>query len=250
MNAKKRIRNAIYYYRQHCYYLNEILSFCELNDYNYAFVGGFIRWCLNKDFESTGPRDLDVILDMPKEELYWILESRNIKFRKNDCGGCKIFPHKDDDIQKELDVWTLDSHQPFVPFEHTVEYRNIKRTFKNVTEISWLSTDGAIYDVGKNRLYAKKCKKSLEDKCVRFQHYDIYKESAYVEFKVGIIAKILKLVHDGWSFDEKCLFILVDFFNRRDETKLVKYMEKHYANQFIDWHYEVVKYKKLFSKKA
>lgn len=250
MTTKKRIKKAIKYYREQCTYLKEILDFCDLNGYNYAFVGGFIRWCLDKNFESTGPRDLDIIIDMPKDELLWFLDSNKIKFRKNDCGGCKIFPHYDDYYAKELDVWTLDSHQPFVPFEHSLEYRNIKRTFKNVTETSWLSTDGAIYDVGKNKLYAKECKKSLEEKCVRFRHYDIYKENTYIEFKVGIIAKILKLIHDGWSFDKKCLFVLTDFFNKKDETKLVKYMEKHYANQFIDWHDEVIKFKNLFSKKS
>lgn len=239
MNAKKRIRNAIYYYRQHCYYLNEILSFCELNDYNYAFVGGFIRWCLDKDFESTGPRDLDIILDMPKEELYWILDSRNIKFRKNDCGGCKIFPHKDDDIQKELDVWTLDSHQPFEPFEHSIKYRNIERTFKNIPKTSWLSIDGATYDFGRNRLYAKNCKKSLMFNLVKFQNYDIFIDNSYVEFKVGIVAKIIKLMKDGYHVDGTCEKVLRDYFNKKDETKLVRYMEKHYDDQFIDWRNEV-----------
>lgn len=250
MTMKKRIKKAIKYYREYCTYLREILDFCDLNGYNYAFVGGFVRWCLDENFESTGPRDLDIIIDMPKEELLWFLDSNKIKFRKNNCGGCKVFPHRDDDIQKELDVWTLDSHQPFTPFEHSLKYRDIKRTFKNVTKTSWLSTDGAIYDVGKNKLYAKACKKSLKEKYVRFQHYNIYKDNSYVEFKVGIVAKLLKLIHDGWSFDENCLFLLVDYFDRKDETKLVKYMEKHYANQFIDWHEEVVKYKNLFSKKS
>jgi hypothetical protein len=249
MVTKRRIKKAIKYYRERCTYLREILDFCDLNGYNYAFVGGFIKWCLDKNFESTGPRDLDIIIDMPKEELLWFLDSNKIRFRKNDCGGCKIFPHKDDDTQKELDVWTLDSHQPFIPFERTVEYRNIKRTFKNVTETSWLSTDGAIYDVNKNKLYARECKKSLKEKCVKFQHYNIYKKSAYVEFKVGIVAKILKLIHDGWNFDENCLYVLTDFFKKKDETKLVKYMEKHYANQFIDWHNEVIKYKNILNKK-
>ena len=249
MNTKKKIKKAIKYYREYCTYLREILDFCDLNGYNYAFVGGFIKWCLDKDFESTGPRDLDIIINMPKEELLWFLDSNKIKFRKNDCGGCKVFPHRDDDIQKELDVWTLDSHQPFVSFEHSLKYKDIKRTFKNVTKISWLSTDGAIYDVGENKLYAKSCKKSLKEKYVRFQHYDIYKDSSYVEFKVGIVAKILKLIHDGWSFDKNCLFVLTDFFSRKDETKLVKYMEKHYANQFIDWQNEVIKYKNFFIKR-
>ena len=250
MTMKKRIKEAIKYYREYCTYLREILDFCDLNGYNYAFVGGFVKWCLDKNFESTGPRDLDIIVDIPKEELLWFLDSNKIKFRKNDCGGCKVFPHRDDDIQKELDVWTLDSHQPFIPFEHSLKYRDIKRTFKNVTRTSWLSTDGAIYDVGKNKLYAKACKKSLKEKYVRFQHYDIFEDNSYVEFKVGIVAKILKLIHEGWSFDKNCLFLLVDYFDRKDETKLVKYMEKHYANQFIDWHYEVLKYKNLFSKKS
>lgn len=239
MITKRRIKKAIKYYRERCIYLKEILDFCDLNGYNYAFVGGFIKWCLDKDFESTGPRDLDIIIDMPKEELLWFLDSNKIKFRKNDCGGCKVFPHYDDYYAKELDIWTLDSHQPFIPFEHTVEYRNIKRTFKNVTKTSWLSTDGAIYDVGKNKLYAKACKKSLKEKYVRFQHYDIYKDNSYVEFKVGIVAKIIKLMKDGYHVDGTCEKVLKDYFNKKDETKLVKYMEKHYNDQFIDWQNEV-----------
>lgn len=239
MITKRRIKKAIKYYRERCTYLKEILDFCDLNGYNYAFVGGLIKWCLDKDFESTGPRDLDIIIDMPKEELLWFLDSNKIKFRKNDCGGCKVFPHYDDYYAKELDIWTLDSHQPFVPFEHTVEYKNIKRTFKNVTKTSWLSTDGAIYDVGKNKLYAKACKKSLKEKCVRFQHYDIYKDNSYVEFKVGVVAKIIKLMKDGYHVDDTCEKVLKDYFNKKDETKLVKYMEKHYDDQFIDWRNEV-----------
>lgn len=239
MITKRRIKKAIKYYRERCTYLKEILDFCDLNGYNYAFVGGLIKWCLDKDFESTGPRDLDIIIDMPKEELLWFLDSNKIKFRKNDCGGCKVFPHYDDYYAKELDIWTLDSHQPFVPFEHTVEYKNIKRTFKNVTKTSWLSTDGAIYDVGKNKLYAKACKKSLKEKCVRFQHYDIYKDNSYVEFKVGVVAKIIKLMKDGYRVDDTCEKVLKDYFNKKDETKLVKYMEKHYDDQFIDWQNEV-----------
>lgn len=82
MTTKKRIKKAIKYYRECCTYLREILDFCDLNGYNYAFVGGFIRWCLDENFESTGPRDLDVIIDMPKEELLWFLDSKKIKFKK------------------------------------------------------------------------------------------------------------------------------------------------------------------------
>lgn len=130
MAMKKRIKKVIKYYREYCSYLREILDFCDLNGYNYAFVGGFVRWCLDENFESTGPRDLDIIIDMPKEELLWFLESNKIKFRKNNCGGCKVFPHRDDDIQKELDVWTLDSHQLFIPFEHSLKYRVLKEPLR------------------------------------------------------------------------------------------------------------------------
>ena len=70
MNAKKRIKKAIKYYRERCSYLKEILDFCDLNGYNYAFVGGFIKWCLDKNFEPTGPRDLDIIINMPKKSYF------------------------------------------------------------------------------------------------------------------------------------------------------------------------------------
>ena len=73
MFEKRKLKNCIRYYCYHQRYLNDLISTFNLNNYDYAFVGGFVRWVIDKNFDSSGPRDFDIVVDIPKEDLESLL---------------------------------------------------------------------------------------------------------------------------------------------------------------------------------
>ena len=237
MFEKRKLKNCIHYYCYHQRYLNDLISTFNLNNYDYAFVGGFVRWVIDKDTNPNGPRDFDIIVDIPKEDLERLLKLYHIKYTKNDFGGFKIPPHPDDTFaNKEIDVWTLDSHTPFESFVKAYGIcKNINKfcSFKNLPKTSFLSIDGATYWVNKNKLYARDCKKTLKTKsiyltdnlCVSYQNID----------RKSLVAKLIHYYHEGYDLNKDCWGLISAYFAKHDTTKLVHWLDKHYPNSLLDW---------------
>ena len=241
MFEKRKLKNCIRYYRWHQKWLGYLLEVFDINEYSYAFVGGFVKWVLDKDFSSNGPRDFDILVDIPKEDLESLLKKCNIPFKKNSFGGYKIPPdYRDTFAGKCIDVWTLDSHTVFETF---VKYygmcRSINKfcTFKNVPKTALLSIEGATYWVNKNKLYAKDCKRSLKTKHIYLTD-DLAISHPSIDRK-SLTAKLIRYYYEGYSLDEKCWRLIEHYFSRHDSVKVVRYMEDHYPyhsdwSQYID----------------
>ena len=237
MFEKRKLKSCIRYYCYHQRYLNDLISTFNLNNYDYAFVGGFVRWVIDKNFDSSGPRDFDIIVDIPKEDLESLLRLYRIKYTKNAFGGFKIPPHPDDTFaNKEIDIWTLDSHTVFTIF---IKYYGICKsinkfcTFKNLPKTAFISLDGATYWVNKNKLYAKDCKKSLKSKsiyltdnlCISYQNVD----------RKSLVAKLIHYYYEGYTLDTNCKHLISLYFSKHPSEKVVKYLEDHYPKAFLDW---------------
>lgn len=237
MFEKRKLKNCIRYYCYHQRYLNDLISTFNLNNYDYAFVGGFVRWVIDKNFDSSGPRDFDIVVDIPKEDLESLLRLYHIKYTKNAFGGFKIPSHPSDTFaNKEIDIWTLDSHTLFTTF---IKYYGICKsinkfcTFKNLPKTAFISLDGATYWVNKNKLYAKDCKKSLKSKsiyltdnlCISYQNVD----------RKSLVAKLIHYYHEGYDLNEDCWHLVSVYFAKHDTTKVVHWLDKHYPNSIFDW---------------
>lgn len=237
MFEKRKLKNCIRYYCYHQRYLNDLISTFNLNNYDYAFVGGFVRWVIDKNFDSSGPRDFDIVVDIPKEDLESLLRLYHIKYTKNAFGGFKIPPHPSDTFaNKEIDIWTLDSHTVFTTF---IKYygicKNINKfcIFKNLPKTAFISLDGATYWVNKNKLYAKDCKKSLRSKsiyltdnlCISYQNVD----------RKSLVAKLIHYYYEGYDLNEDCWHLVSVYFAKHDTTKVVHWLDKHYPNSMFDW---------------
>lgn len=166
-----------------------------------------------------------------------MLRLYHIKYTKNAFGGFKILPHPDDTFaNKEIDIWTLDSHTVFATF---IKYygicKNINKfcTFKNLPKTAFISLDGATYWVNKNKLYAKDCKKSLKSKsiyltdnlCISYQNVD----------RKSLVAKLIHYYYEGYTLDTNCKHLISLYFSKHSSEKVVKYLEDHYPKAFLDW---------------
>lgn len=237
MFEKRKLKNCIRYYCYHQRYLNDLISTFNLNNYDYAFVGGFVRYVIDKDIDPNGPRDFDIVVDIPKEDLERLLKLYHIKYTKNDFDGFKILPHPDDTFaNKEIDIWTLDSHAPFESFVKFYGIcKNINKfcSFKNLPKTAFLSIDGATYWVNKNKLYAKDCKKSLKSKliyltdklCISYQNID----------RKSLVAKLIRYYHEGYDLNKDCWHLISVYFAKHDTTRVVHWLDKHYPNSTLDW---------------
>lgn len=236
MFEKRKLKNCIRYYCYHQRYLNDLISTFNLNNYDYAFVGGFVRYVIDKDVDPNGPRDFDIIVDIPKDDLERLLKLYCIKYTKNNFGGFKIPPHPDDTFaNKEIDIWTLDSHAPFESLVKAYGICNIDKfcSFKNLPKTAFLSIDSAMYWVNKNKLYAKDCKRSLKSKsiyltdklCISYQNID----------RKSLVAKLIHYYHESYDLNKDCWHLISVYFAKHDTTKVVHWLDKHYPNSMLDW---------------
>lgn len=235
MFEKRKLKNCVRYYRHHQDYLKKLLDTFDMNGYNYAFVGGFVRWALDKNFSSEGPRDFDIIVDIPKEELESILKHYDIPFKGNNFRGFKIpSSYYDTFANKEIDIWTLDSHTMFIPFVQRYGIATPKFcTFKNIPKTAFLSLDGATYWVNKNKLYAKDCKKSLKTKQIYLTDEGIALYHSAVDRK-SLAAKLIRYYYEGYTLNEDCWRLIRRYFTNHDSKKVSYYMDTHYPYH-VDW---------------
>lgn len=63
MFENKKLNNALGYYRHHQKYLNKIIGALNNSKLDYAMVGGFVRWVLDDNKGSAGPRDFDIVVN-------------------------------------------------------------------------------------------------------------------------------------------------------------------------------------------
>ena len=240
MFDKRKLKNCIHYYCHHQYYLKQLLETFDLNGYDYMFIGGFVRWVLDKNFSENGPRDFDIIVDIPKKDLESLLKRSRIPFKKNEMGGFKISSsYCDTFANKEIDVWTLDSHSPLESFR---KYKGIPddckigKLFKWVSHSAFLSIDSGLYWVNKNKLLARDCKKSLKERmvwltdemCLFYQNVN----------RKSLAAKLIYYYQQGYTLDSNCWYLIKKYFSEHDfeYEKIIKWLDRHYPNaSTLDW---------------
>lgn len=234
MFEKRKLKNCIRYYRHHQKWLGFLLEIFDINEYNYFFVGGFVRWVLDKNFSNSGPRDFDIIVDIPKKDLESLLKKCNIPFKKNEMGGFKIPPSDFDTFaNKEIDVWTLDSHSPLktlLKHKGIPDNCKIGKLFKWISRSAFLSIDSGIYWVNKNKLCATACKKSLKERmiwltdelCLSYQNID----------RKSLVAKLIYYYQQGYILDSNCWNLIKNYFysHNFEYEKIVKWLDKHYRH--------------------
>lgn len=172
MSLKTKLRNGLTYYRHRSSALRNLLDTFELNDYEYAVVGGFVKsfvvYHLYRAFES--PKDIDVVVDIDTQELEYIFKHYCIKYQKNDFGGYKIFD-TESIFTIPIDIWCLKNHQSFKAFPE--RFHN----WKGITESSWISICGGLYLPQTNKIYIKGLKRAIRKHQVTLRHPEIYFES-------------------------------------------------------------------------
>lgn len=234
MFIKRKLRNALNYYRFHIPMLAWILDTFETNNYEYAVVGGFVKDIIAYDIDckhnSSDSRDIDIIVNIPRAELDYILNYYHIKRYKNDFGGYKLIDRFDATFNIDIDIWCLEDHQPF----KVLSKKNPK--WKDIRESGWLNVCGAIYLPQTNKLYAKGLRKALRTKRIEMYNPEIFHFSPKVTNKYTIVAKIIDYLHKGYTIDEHCKAALGAYFYKHDSYKtLVKYLEEHSKDSYIDW---------------
>lgn len=85
---------------------------------------------------SSESRDLDIIVDVPRAELEYLLRYYHIKNVKNDFGGFKIIDRYQATFNIDIDIWCLEDHQPFKALPK--KYHN----WKGIRKSGWLSLCG------------------------------------------------------------------------------------------------------------
>lgn len=237
MFEKSKLKKWITYYRYHQRYLNDLISVFNLNNYNYALVGDFIRWALSDPKNKTHLfKSFDIIVDIPLQDLESLLKTYQISFTRNSPGVFKLKNHPDDSFNIPIEICTLESYKPFeqlVKAHGVVKNINKFRTFKNIPKVMFLSISGATYWVNKNKLYVKDLKKTLftnvihltDDSCLNFPNVN----------RKDLTAKLLfyrdKL---GFEWDENCKRLVTGYMRKHNLGKLREYLVKTYP----DYYYE------------
>ena len=233
MFIKSKLKNALRYYRYHLPALNNILDTFELNNYEYALVGGFVKNIMTFDLhafqEDTCCRDLDIIVNLPKKEIEYILRHYHILFHKNDFGGFKVVDRQDATFNMDLDIWSLEDHQPFKVLPPK------DRNWKGIRKSGWLSVCGATYLPQTNKLYASGLRKSIKHKYIEMYNPEIYFSKQIVN-KYIVVAKLLDYLYSGWKIDSNCSKAIRMYLNSHPDIQfLSKYLDSHSKNYFADW---------------
>lgn len=226
---KAKLRNSLDYYRFHLPILRNLLDTFELNDYEYAIVGGFVR-CVTAYhlLKSDELHDIDVVVDIDSQELEYIFSHYHIKYQKNDFGGYKIFDNTGT-FNMYIDIWCLSNHQPFKAFPE--KYHN----WKGITESSWLTVCGGVYLPQTNKVYIKGLKRAIRKHQVTLRHPEIYFESKNIINKYTIVAKLIDYSL-YYKLDINCLKAIAEYLAKHKDNKtLVNYLESHSSRFVIDW---------------
>lgn len=242
MFLRHELRRALEFYRYHLPALGLLLDTFELNNYKYALVGGFVKaivaFC-TKVTNRSYCRDLDIIVDLPKDEIEHLLKTYHIKYSKNDFNGFKIVDRKDASFDMDIDLWSLEDHEPFKALP--CELHN----WKGVRKSGWLSVCGGTWLPQSNKLYIKGLKKAIKTKTVEFYYPEYYFGSNLVTNKYTVVAKIIELIRDGWNLDKHCKLAVKQYLDRHKDLKtLVGYLEDHSKDCFTDYEELVLELKK------
>lgn len=242
MTLKTKLRNSLAYYRHHSPVLRNLLDTFELNDYEYAVVGGFVKsvvaYHLHKASES--PRDIDVVVDIDTQELEYIFKQYRIKHQKNDFGGYKIFDNTGT-FNTPIDIWCLKNHQPFKAFPE--KFHN----WKGIVESSWISICGGVYLPQTSKIYIKGLKDSIRKEQIAFRHPEIFFESKNVINKYTIVAKLIDLSYD-YKLDKNCLKAITEYLAKhKDNKSLVNYLESHSTRCIGSWEKEINERFRIFN---
>ena len=239
MFEKKKLNNALRYYRHHQEYLNKIIKALNESELDYAIVGGFVKYVLSgDDIIDSGPRDFDIVVNCTDEAILLLVESLELPYTRNDFGGIKIKPSENDTFAgKDIDIWTLESHKPFEALESL--YKSFSpyklkaiRVFSNIPTTAWISLDGATWVVNQNKLYAKNTKKSLKTKTVFITNMKALNSYKY-ENRFMIASKLIKYYYLGYDLNIDCWRIIKDELGREPD-KIEDFLNSHYNYQ-ISW---------------
>lgn len=231
MFDKRKLKNALRYYCYHqSHTLGLLIEHFDLNNYQYAILGGFVRKILNcKRSRSINMKDIDIVIDLPKSEIKYILRHYKIKFTLNDFGGFKILPDPEDTFTTKIDLWSMNDHYPF-------KYGLLKKSWKNLSKSSWISLDSAVWIPKSNKLYARFCKKSLKKREVNLT-VPLDKLTTFnVPFKGNLFGKVIYYVEVvNFNLGESLREALLLYCRHHTMEFALKFLEKNYNdNQFID----------------
>ena len=238
MFEKKKLNNALKYYRYHQKCLNKIIEALNESKLDYAIVGGFVRWTLDNNKDVAGPKDFDIVVDCTDEDILLLVEPLGLSYIRNDFGGIKIKSSENDTFaNKDIDIWTLESHKPFEALESTYKsfspYKlKVIKAFSNIPTTAWISLDGATWVVNQNKLYAKNTKKSLKIKMVFITNMKALNNYKH-ENRFMIAAKLIKYYYLGYDLNIDCWGIIKDELGREPD-KIEDFLNNHY-NYHISW---------------
>lgn len=234
MFVKRKLRNALNYYRYHLPVLDWLIGTFELNNYTYALVGGFVKNIVAYDMSyrkySSESRDLDIIVDVPRTELEYLLRYYRIKNVKNDFGGFKIIDRYQATFNIDIDIWCLEDHQPFKALPK--KYHN----WKGIRKSGWLSLCGGTWLPQTNKLYIKGLRKAIRTKKIKMYNPDYYFNSNQVVNKYTVVAKLIDYKQHEYTLDKNCRSAVDTYLNNHTKIdSLVRYLEDHSDLVFSDW---------------
>lgn len=213
-----KLKRALKKYRKLIFPLDLLLQTFEINNYEYAIIGGFVRRVLTDNWK--GFVDIDVVVDLPKNEIEHILRSYRLSTRENSNGGFSIY---DRYSKMKVDLWSLQDHKPF-----TVNFPWAKRTFKNIQEVSIISTDGGTYLPQKNKLYCKYLNQSIKENKVFLLC------CPYNFLGKSVIGARLKFLEDTTSFSLNCA--AKEFVNYCFQSEKTKTLAESYYKHLVGVH--------------
>lgn len=119
----------------------------------YILIGGAIRDVIN----DKEPRDIDLILNIDNEEIFEeIILANNIKYKKNNFNGYKLFF---DNLS--YDIWLLKNHYSFKENYYNKNIKNIKNT-------TFFNYDSLMFDIRTKYLEV-----SHYEQCIKEQLIDL-----------------------------------------------------------------------------
>lgn len=265
MFLKRKLKNAVKYYKYHQINLYKILDFFEMNNLEYAFVGGFVKDIVEFDMQpklvkpkGMTPRifsthDFDIIVDTDYDNLKHMLKWYKIPFRANDFGSFKIKEHPDSTFNHEIDIWCLKDHRPFT--QHL-----FRKDWKNIPQSAWLSICGAAYLPLSNKLYLGDLKKTLKTKTITMYKPLLF-FSNEIDNKFILVGKLFYLWYNfGYKMDQNCVDFLSSYLfklvtitsiegcnfqqwikNDKHINRVGSYISHHYGDSLTDWPYIIAK---------
>ena len=251
MFLKRKLKKAVRYYKYHQRNLYKILDFFEMNEIEYAFVGGFVKdviaYDLNKkDINVNEVNDFDIIVDTDYDNIKRMLKHYHIPFKANDFGSFKIKEHPDSTFNKEIDLWCFKDHRPFTTNLFRKEWKQIPYT-------AWLSICGAAYLPKSNKVYFGDLKKTLKTETIKLYRPLLF-FSNEIENKFILAGKLFYLWYSGqYKMNNDCMAFLSTYLQKQDRVKgnwipnekhickVAEYISRHYNDSATDWESAITK---------